>query len=64
MPVEMWQKILMAVLLGTILITFIPRTRQAMQDSPRAGRGDWKAVVIPILVVVVFVLLLISSVRH
>lgn len=56
-------KILMAVLLGTIIFTFLPRAKQAMQNSPRAGRGDWKAVLIPILVVVVFVLLLISSVR-
>lgn len=60
---ETWQKILMAVLIGLVIYMVLPAVRASMKNSPKAEKGDWNSVLLPIALVVLFVLLLISSVR-
>ena len=58
-----WMKIGSALLIGAMLVFLLPRAKQMMQNSPKAGEGDWKAVLIPLLLLVLFILFLITIVR-
>jgi hypothetical protein len=60
---SMWLKIGSAVLLGAMLIYIWPRAKYMLKESPKAEKGDWGAVLLPIAMVVLFVILLISMVR-
>lgn len=60
---EMWMKIGTALLLGTMLVLILPRAKHMLQNSPKAGEGDWKAVLIPMLLLVLFILFLITMVQ-
>ena len=57
-----WMQILAAVALVAMLIYLLPRAKQMMQNSPKAEKGDWQAVLLPIACVVLFILLLINLV--
>ena len=57
-----WTQILAAVVLGAMVIYLLPRAKQMMQNSPKAEKGDWQGVLIPIVAVVLFILFLISMV--
>lgn len=57
---ETWMKIVSAVTLGLMLVFLLPRTKQIMTESPPAQRGDWRAALLPIAVVIAFVLLLMN----
>ena len=57
-----WTKLLMALFLGAMLLYLLPRAKHMMQNSPKAEKGDWQAVLIPIGFVVLFILFLISLV--
>lgn len=59
---DMWMKVLYAVLLGMIVIFLWPRAKQMIENSPKATGSDWKSVLIPLAGVVLFVMLLISMV--
>lgn len=61
-PMATWEKILLGVAAVLILLWFRPGIRAAMERSRQAGERDWKAVILPLVVVVLFVLLLIASV--
>lgn len=58
-----WINIISALFLGAMLVFLWPRARHMMQNSPKAGAGDWKAVLIPMVLLVLFVLFLITMVR-
>ncbi len=50
-------------LLMLMMIGFMwPNAKHWLKNGPKAGEGDWKAVLIPIAAVVAFVVLLMSSV--
>ena len=57
-----WTEILAAVALVAMLIFLLPRAKQMMQNSPKAEKGDWQAVLLPIACVVLFIMLLINLV--
>ncbi len=59
---EMWMKITYAILLGMMVLFIWPRAKDMLQNSPKATGSDWKAVLIPLLGVVLFIMLLISMV--
>jgi len=61
-PMATWEKILLGVAAVLILLWFRPGIRAAMERSRQAGERDWKAVILPLVVVVLFVLLLIASI--
>lgn len=55
---DIWYKVGSALLLLTMFLVVLPRARQMMQDSPKAEQGDWRAAVLPVLLVAGFVALL------
>lgn len=59
----LWEQILVGVLVLLVLLWFRPGIREAMKRSREAEERDWNAVLLPVGLVVLFVLLLIWSVR-
>ena len=59
----LWLKIASAILIVAIIAFLWPRAKYWMDNSPKAEKGDWAAVALPIGGVVLLVLLLILSVR-
>lgn len=58
-----WMKIAQAGLLVMFLVVLWPAAKWWAANSPKAGEGDWRAALLAIGAVVLFVLLLISMVR-
>ena len=57
---EMWEKIILGVLALLLILWFRPGIKAAFEQSRRAEQKNWKEVLIPILIVVLFVIFLIS----
>jgi hypothetical protein len=57
-----WTKIVMAIAIGGMILLLWPRAKAMMTNSPKAEKGDWQAVVLPLAFVVGFVVLLILMV--
>ncbi|MCU7797554.1 MAG: hypothetical protein KZQ75_10520 [Candidatus Thiodiazotropha sp. (ex Myrtea spinifera)] len=57
-----WTKIIWAVVIVAMILVLWPRAKQMMKDTPKAEKGDWQAVVLPLAFVVGFVILLIMLV--
>jgi hypothetical protein len=57
-----WMKIGWALALAAMLVFLIPRARHMLKNSPKAGEGDWGAVLVPLALIVGFVVLLIMVV--
>lgn len=62
MEMSLWMKIGWAAVLVAMLIFLLPRAKQMIANSPKAGAGDWRAVLIPLALVVGLVVLLIMAV--
>lgn len=60
---EMWMKIAWALLIGAMIVFLLPRAKAMMAASRQAAPGEWRSVLIPLLVVAGLVLLLVMSVR-
>jgi hypothetical protein len=58
-----WMKILAGIAMVMMLIYLWPAYKHWSANSPKAEKGDWQAVLLPIGGVVLLVLLLIMSVR-
>lgn len=59
---EIWEAILAGVLVLAVLYFFGPGAKRAAEEAPKAGAGDWKAALVPILLVAVFVVVMILMV--
>lgn len=57
-----WMKIASALLIVAMLVYLAPRAKAMMRHSPKGSSDDWRAAVIPLLLVVLFVIFLIKSV--
>ncbi len=53
-----WMKIGSALLLLAMIAVIFPRAKHMLTNSPKAEKGDWMTVVLPILAVAGFVILL------
>jgi hypothetical protein len=62
MEYGMWTKIGLAALALVLLVFVAPGLKNALQQSQQAEK-DWKGVLIPVAVVILFVIFLIVSVR-
>jgi len=56
-------KVAYALLLGAMVVYLLPRAKAMLKSSPKAGAGDWKAVIIPLAGVILFILFLVMMVR-
>ena len=57
---EIWEKIILGVLALLLILWFRPGIKAVFEQSRRAEQKNWKEVLIPILIVVLFVIFLIS----
>lgn len=57
-----WMQIGLAIIFVTMMIVIWPNVKHSMKNSPDAEKGDWTAVALPIVGVVLFVLLLMNMV--
>lgn len=53
-----WMKIGWALLLIAMIAVIYPSAKRMLTDSPKAEKGDWMSVVVPILAVIGFIVLL------
>ena len=60
---ELWEQLLLGLFALLIIFWFGPGAKRALTESRKAEPGEWKGVLIPIALVVLFVIFLISSVR-
>ncbi|MFP5507228.1 MAG: hypothetical protein ACLGH6_13615 [Gammaproteobacteria bacterium] len=60
---DLWLKITLAVVLGFMAIRLWPAARHMLEHGPKGSADDWRAVLLPIALVVGFVVLLILMVR-
>lgn len=60
---DTWMKIAYALALGAMVIFLLPRAKNMIKNSPKAEKGDWRGVIIPLVLVILFILFLIQSVR-
>ncbi len=58
----MWEKVFYALGLVAMLAFIAPRAMSAMKHSPKAEKGDWQAVIVPLLLIALFIAFLISVV--
>jgi hypothetical protein len=61
--VELFGKIALAVVLVMMLVFLWPAFKQWQEHGPKAEKGDWQAVVLPLVLVVGLVVLLVALVR-
>lgn len=59
---SLWMKVGWAAVLAVMLIFLLPRAKQMIAHSPKAGPGDWRAVLIPLALVLGLVISLILAV--
>jgi len=57
---ETWEQILLGILALLLILWFRPGIKAALERSRRAEHKDWKAVLLPIGLVVLFVIFLVS----
>ena len=63
MEIELWEKLLLGVGVILIILWFRPGIKATWKRSQEAKDKDWKGLLMPIGMVVLFVLLLIVMVR-
>ena len=61
---ELWEAILAGVLVLAVLFFFGPGAKRAAEKTPKAEAGDWKAALVPVLVVAAFVVLMIMMIAQ
>lgn len=60
---ETWMKVLLAAGIIMMLVFLWPAYKHWSQHGPKAGPGDWRAVILPLLAVIAFVVLLVMMVQ-
>ena len=61
---DLWEAILAGVLVLAVLFFFGPGAKRAAEKAPKASAGDWKAALVPILLVAAFVVLMIMMIAQ
>ena len=59
---SIWEKLFLGILALGVIFWMLPGMRQRIEQSKDAPK-DWGGVLVPLAIVVVFILILISSVR-
>lgn len=61
---ELWQKVLLGIGVILIILWFRPGIKAVWKQSQEAEEKDWKGLLLPIGMVILFVVLLILMVRN
>ena len=64
MQIDLWEAILAGILVLDVLFFFGPGAKRTAEKAPKAGAGDWRAVLVPILLVAAFVALMVLMIRQ
>ena len=54
-----WLKIVSAIALAAMLVMVFPRVKEAVAQTPKGSANDWRAALLPLLLVAGFVALLV-----
>lgn len=57
-----WMQIASALALVMFFIILFPTALERIKNSPKATSSDWKAVIVPMIIIVLFIMLLIKLV--
>ena len=60
---DLFMKIAWAAMLIMLLVFLYPRAKNWLEHGPKAQKGDWQSVLLPLALVVGFVILLVMAVR-
>jgi hypothetical protein len=60
---DLWMKIAWAAMLVMLLVFLYPQAKRWLEHGPKAEKGDWQGVLLPLALVVGFVVLLLAMVR-
>lgn len=60
---DLWLKIGVGILLVMMLVRLWPAYKHWQEHGPKAQKGDWQAVIMPLGLVIGFIILLIVLVR-
>ncbi len=60
----LWEMLLVGVVVALVLLWMVPGVKASLRSGRKGSAGDWKAVLLPLGLVIGFVLLLIFLVRH
>lgn len=60
---SIWEKLAIGAIALLVIFWFRPGIKAALQQSEQAKEKDWKGVLIPLGIVVLFVILMIATVR-
>ena len=56
---QLWEQILLGIAALVLVFVFWPGVKVAMEKSRRAQNKDWKGVLVPVALVVLFIIVLI-----
>jgi hypothetical protein len=59
-PLDTWEKVLLGLVAVLVVVWFWPGVKGSLERSRQAEAKDWKAAVLPLALVALFVLLLIG----
>lgn len=59
-----WEMLLVGVVVALVLLWMLPGVKASLRNGRKGSAEDWKAVLLPLGLVIGFVLLLIFLVRH
>lgn len=59
---ETWEAVLLGIIAVVFVIWMLPGVKQRMLNSPKGSAEDWRGLLVPLLLVVLFVVFLISIV--
>lgn len=60
MTVDIWEAVLLGVLVAALLLWFGPGMREAAKRAPKGTASDWLGALVPIGLVLLFVALLVA----
>lgn len=58
-----WENIGLGILAAVVMLLFFPGAKRMLQNSRKASAKEWMGITLPLVAVVLFVIILVSSVR-